>query len=153
MCKCPSGVVPSLVIPTGFEQFFPVGPLTLTLAPTISISGGGSVNGLVFGHDASIALNTDIDLASVPLGSTPFVAALAGLDVQTFAIDASYVATAGTIKFTKRCETEIQGTLMNATFNGVSGKIVDGTIPMVDPNGCVVHITSMTFHLMTAACP
>jgi hypothetical protein len=148
-CACPTGVVPPLVFPTGLEQFFNLGLFTITLAPTLSLGG---VNGLVFGHDGSIQLDTDIDLAAVPLGSTPFVAALAGVDVMTFAIDASYVATAGTIRFTQRCDTEIQGTLRNATFNGVSGNIVDGEIPMVDPEGCVIQVNNLVFHLRTAPC-
>ena len=148
-CKCPTGIVPPIVFPTGLEQFFPLGPVTLTLAPTLSLSG---VNGLVFGHDANIPLDTDIDLSTVQLGSTPFVAALAGLDIMSFKIDASYVATAGTIKFTKRCDTEIEGTLKNATFNGVGGGIVDGTVPTIDPEGCVIQVNTLAFHLMTTAC-
>ncbi|MBX3156876.1 MAG: hypothetical protein KF773_12955 [Deltaproteobacteria bacterium] len=149
MCKCPTGVIPPFVFPTGIEQFFPLGPLTLTLAPTLSLGG---VNGIIFGHGPSVPLNTDIDLASVPLGSPPFLAAIAGLDVMSFQIDASYVATAGTIRFTKRCDTEIQGTLRNATFNGVSGNFIDGSIPTVDPQGCVIHVTNFSFHLRTAPC-
>lgn len=149
-CACPTGVVPPIVVPTGFEQFFPLGPVTLTLAPTLSLSG---VNGLVFGHDANVPLDTEIDLATVPLGSTPFVAALAGVDIMTFQIDASYVATAGTIELTKRCETEIEGTLTNATFNGIGGGLLDGTLPTIDPDGCVIHVSTLAFHLMTAPCP
>ncbi len=148
-CQCPVGVVPPIVFPTGFEQFFNVGVFTLTLAPTISLSG---FNGLVFGHDANIPLDTDIDLSTVPLGSTPFVAALAGLDLTTFQIDASYVATAGTINFSKRCDTEIEGTLKNATFSGVAGGIVDGSIPTLDPDGCVIEVPTLSFHLMTSPC-
>jgi len=86
------------------------------------------------------------------LGSAPFVAALAGLDVMSFKIDASYVATAGIMKFTKRCDTEIEGTLKNATFKGVAGGIVDGTIPTIDPDGCVIQVSTLAFHLMTAPC-
>jgi hypothetical protein len=149
-CKCPVGIVPSLVFPTGFEQFFPVGGFVLTLAPTLSLSG---VNGLVFGTSASIALNTDIDLASVPLGTPPFVGSLAGLDVQGLMVDATYLATAGTIRFTKRCDTEIEGTLTNATFNGISGGLLGGGIPMIDPEGCVIQVPTLNFHLATAACP
>lgn len=148
-CECPTGVVPPLVFPTGVEQFFNLGAATITLAPTLSLGG---VNGLVFGHDANIPLDTDIDLSTIPLGSTPFVAALAGLDVMSFKLDASYVATAGTITFTKRCDTEIEGTLKNATFNGVQGGIVDGTLPTIDPDGCVIHVNTLSFHLMTTAC-
>src|SRR5688572_2171037 len=43
-CICPTGIVPGLVFPTGFEQFFPAGGFTLVLTPTLSLSG---VNGLV----------------------------------------------------------------------------------------------------------
>ncbi len=149
-CSCPVGIVPSLVFPTGLEQFFGAGAATLALAPTLSLGG---VNGLVFGYDASIPLDTDIDLATVALGSPPFVGSLVGLDIQNFALDASYLATAGTIRFSKRCDTEIQGTLRNATFNGISGGLLGGGIPMVDPDGCVVHVNLLTFHLATAACP
>ncbi len=149
-CDCPTGVVPSLVFPTGFEQFFGVAGFTLTLAPTLSLGG---VNGLVFGTSATVPLDTDIDLATVPLGTPPFVGALAGLDVQSFMVDATYLATAGTIRFTKRCDTEIEGTLTNATFNGISGGLLGGGIPMIDPAGCVIHVSSLAFHLATAACP
>lgn len=149
-CGCPSGVVPPLVFPTGTEQFFAAGGFTIALGPTLSLSG---INGLVFGFDGTVPLDTNIDLATVPLGSTPFVGSGVGIDLQNFALDASYLATAGTIRFTKRCDTEIQGTLTSATFNGLSGGLLGGGIPMVDPDGCVVHVSSLTFHLMTAACP
>lgn len=149
-CGCPVGIIPPLVFPTGFEQFFGAGGFSLALAPTISLDG---VNGLVFGYDASIPLDTDIDLATVPLGSTPLVGSAVGLDLQNFALDASYLATAGTIRFTKHCDTEIQGTLRNATFNGISGGLLGGGIPMVDPDGCSVHVNALAFHLATAPCP
>ena len=149
-CDCPVGVIPPFVFPTGFEQFFGAGGFNIALAPTISLSG---VNGLVFGYDSSIPLDTDIDLETVPLGSTPLVGSAVGLDIQNFALDASYLATAGTIRFTKHCDTEIQGTLKNATFAGISGGLLGGGIPMVDPDGCTVHVTTLAFHLMTAPCP
>jgi hypothetical protein len=149
-CGCPSGVVPPLLFPTGVEQFLDVGLFTLTLAPTLTLNG---VNGIVFGHDASIPLNTDIDLSDVSLGQTPFVGALAGVDLQSFALDASYIATAGTIRFTKRCDTEIEGTLTDATFNGISGGLLGGGIPMVDPDGCEIHVSAMPFHVGTEPCP
>lgn len=148
-CSCPSGIIPSSVFPTGFEQFFGAGGFTLALAPTITLGG---INGLVFGYDASVPLDTNIDLASVALGSTPFVGSAVGLDIQNMKLDASYLATAGTIRFTKHCDTEIEGTLTNATFNGISGGLLGGGIPMVDPEGCVVHVNSLTFHLSTMAC-
>jgi hypothetical protein len=149
-CLCPTGVVPPLVFPTGLEQFFGAGGFTLALAPTLSIAG---INGLVFGFDASIPLDTDIDLSTVPLGATPFVGSLVGLDIEGLMIDASYMATAGTIRFTKRCETEVQGRLTNATFNGISGGLLGGGIPMIDPDGCEIHITTLNFHLATEPCP
>ena len=149
-CTCPTGLVPPVVFPTGTEQFFGTGGFNIALAPTLSIDG---INGLVFGYDANVPVGTDIDLSTVALGSPPFVGSAAGLDIQNFALDASYVATAGTLHFTKHCDTEIQGTLKNATFNGLSGGLLGGGVPMVDPEGCVVHVTSLTFHLSTAACP
>ena len=148
-CSCPTGLVPPIVFPTGVEQFFGTGGFTIALAPTLSIGG---INGLVFGYDASLPLDTDIDLSTVPLGSPPFIGSLAGLDIQNFGLDASYVATAGTLRFTKRCDTEIEGTLKNATFNGISGGLLGGGVPMVDPEGCVVQVSSLTFHLATAPC-
>ncbi len=148
-CECPGGVVPPFVFPTGFEQFFGLGGFQLVLAPTLGL---GSINGLIFGYDTGLPLDTDIDLATVPLGSTPFVASAVGLDIETMALDASYFATSGTIKFTKRCETEIEGTLRNATFNGVTGGLLGGGIPMPDPDGCVVQVTTLSFHLATAPC-
>ncbi len=149
-CSCPTGVVPPIVFPTGTEQFFPAGNITIALGPTLSLSG---INGLVFGVSSTLPLNTNIDLATVPLGSTPFVGAAVGIDIQNLALDASYLATTGTIRFTKICDTEIQGTLSNATFNGLSGGLLGGGIPMVDPAGCEIHVNTVAFHLMTAACP
>jgi hypothetical protein len=149
-CNCPSGIVPPLVFPTGFEQFFDASIVTITLAPTLSLSG---VNGLVFGHNANIVLDTDIDLATVLLGTPPFVGALAGLDIDNLAVDASYAATAGTLRFTKRCATEIEGTLTDATFKGIKGGLLGGGIPMIDPDGCEIHVSSLSFHLATTPCP
>jgi len=148
-CACPAGVIPPLVFPTGIEQFFGLGGFNIVLAPTLSIGG---INGLVFGYDIGLPLDTDIDLATVPLGSTPFVGSAVGVDLQNMSLDASYLATAGTIRFTKRCETEIEGTLTDATFNGISGGLLGGGIPMPDPDGCVVEVSSLSFHLATAPC-
>jgi hypothetical protein len=132
------------------EQFIPLGIFTLAIAPTISLAG---VNGMLFGFDTGLPLDTDIDLATVPLGSTPFVGALVGLDVMNnFSIDASYLATAGTIRFTTLCDTEIEGTLTNATFNGINTSIIDGGIPGIDPEGCEIQVASLSFHLVTTAC-
>ncbi|MGE0548137.1 MAG: hypothetical protein AB7R00_13810 [Kofleriaceae bacterium] len=149
-CNCPGGVVPPLVFPTGFEQFLGAAGFTVALAPTISLGG---VNGLAFGYDTNVPLDTDIELSDVPLGSLPFVGAAAGVDLQSLAIDASYLATSGTIRFTKHCETEIEGTLTNATFQGISGGLLGGGIPMIDPEGCVIEVDSLSFHLATEACP
>jgi hypothetical protein len=148
-CSCPTGVIPGVVFPTGFEQFFGAGGFTLALAPTLSLGG---INGLVFGFDTSLPLDTDIDLSTVPLGSTPFVGSAVGLDIQNMSLDTSYVATAGTIRFTTLCDTEIEGTLTNATFNGVGGDLLGGEIPGIDPEGCVIQVNSLAFHLMTKAC-
>ena len=150
VCSCPTGLVPPVVFPTGVEQFFGAGGFTIALAPTLSLGG---INGLVFGYDATVPLDTNIDLSMVALGSTPFVGSAPGLDIQNLALDASYVATAGTLRFTKHCDTEVQGTLTNATFSGLRGGLLGGGIPMVDPDGCVVHVNSLTFHLATAPCP
>lgn len=149
-CKCPTNFIPATLDPSGFDQFFGVAGFTLALRPTLSLSG---VNALIFGFDASNPLDTDIDLSTVALGSTPFVAAGVGLDIQAMSLDTQYIATAGILRFTTLCDTEIQGTLTNATFNGISiGDIANGEIPMVDPNGCVVQISTINFHVATAPC-
>jgi hypothetical protein len=149
-CDCPDNVVPPFTLPLGLDQFIPLGIFTLGLTPTISLGG---INGLLFGFDTSIPLDTDIDLATVALGSTAFVGALVGLDLMNnFSIDASYLATAGTIRFTTLCDTEIEGTLTNATFNGINTSIIDGGIPGIDPDGCVVQVSSLAFHLVTTPC-
>jgi len=148
-CSCPTGIVPPIVFPTGTEQFLPLGIFTLALGPTLSLNG---INGLVFGFNDSVPLNTNINLATVPLGSTPFVGTGVGLDIQSFALDASYIATGGTIRFTKRCATEIQGTITNATFSGLSSGGLLG-LPTVDPAGCSVSVPFVSFHLRTAPCP
>jgi hypothetical protein len=143
-------VIPGTTLPLGLDQFFPAGAFTIALTPLPTLSG---INALIFGYDASNPLDTDIDLATVPLGSTPFVAAGVGLDIQAMTLDTQYVATAGTLRFTTLCDTEIQGTLTNATFNGVSlGDITSGEIPMVDPDGCVIQVPSLAFHVVTTPC-
>jgi hypothetical protein len=150
-CNCPTNFLPGTLIPLGFDQFFNAGVFTIALAPSPTLT---SINALFFGYDPSNPLNTDIDLATVALGSTPFVGAGVGLDIQAMKLDTQYVATAGTLRFTKLCDTEIQGTITDATFNGVSlGDITMGQIPMIDPAGCVAHISTINFHVATAPCP
>ena len=150
-CKCPTGFIPGNLDPLGFDQFFGAAGFTIALAPSLTLSG---INALLFGYDLSNPLDTDIDLATVALGSTPFVGAGVGLDIQAMSLDTQYLATAGTLRFTKLCDTEIEGTLTNATFNGVSlGDLTSGQIPIVDPAGCVVQISSINFHVATAPCP
>ena len=64
--------------------------------------------------------------------------------------DAAYTATAGILRLTRACGTEVEGTLTNATFRGVNGGLMT---PEIDPLGCTITVPSIAFHIMTAACP
>ena len=148
-CACPSDdFVPASIAPSGFDQFQDATIFTIGIAPTF---GPGGINPVIFGFDPAGMVDTDIDLATIPLGSAPFVAIGLGFDLGTMTLDAQYVATAGTIRFTTLCATEIEGTLTNVTFSGVSGGI-GGGIPEVDPEGCVVTAPSIAFHVQSEPC-
>ena len=86
----------------------------------------------------------------VPLGETPFVAAAYRFDLGTMSSDAAYTVTAGTLRLTRACGTEVEGTLTGATFRGVKGGFM---APEIDPLGCTITVPSIAFHIMTAACP
>jgi hypothetical protein len=146
-CTCPAQFIPSDLPSSGFDQFANQGTLLIAIGPSIS---GGGINPMIFGYSATTALNTDIDLSTIAVGDAPFVAAGYGFDTSAMTLDATYLATSGTLRLTKRCETEVQGTLTNATFKGATGGFGS---PAVDPMGCTLTVPSMTFHVMTAACP
>jgi len=147
-CMCPPATfIPATIEPSQFDQFQPAGGITLAIGPTF---GNGKINPMIFGYSATTPLNTDIDLSTVALGETPFVAASYGFDVGTMTTDAAYIATAGTLRLTRACGTEAEGTLTGATFQGVKGGLM---APEVDPMGCTISVPTLTFHIMTAACP
>lgn len=146
-CACPSPFVPATYTPQSFDQFMQQMGATIGIGPVIDNAG---IHPLIIGYTAQTPLNMDIDLSMVPLGSLPFVAAGYRLDLGTFGTDATYVATAGTLRITKACQTEVEFTLTNATFKGTTGGFAN---PMVDPMGCTFTVPSLAFHAMTAACP
>jgi hypothetical protein len=154
-CACPANFIPASLTSGGFDQFMNMGTTIIAIGPFID---NGGIHPIIFGLEDTTPLNTDIDLSAVTVGNIPFVAAGYRFDTGTFAIDASYLATAGTLRLTKRCATEVEGTLTNATFKGVTGGFQN---PQVDPMGCTLPAPAtppapgltMSFHVMTAACP
>ncbi len=146
-CACAPPFIPSTVDPSGFDQFQAAGGIQLAIGPQIDGSG---INPIIIGYAQDTPLSTDIDLSMVALGDAPFVAAGYHADIQAQTVDAAFVATSGTLRITNACDTEVQGTLTNATFRGVNGGL---TNPSIDPNGCTVANVTMTFRISTAACP
>lgn len=151
-CACaPAAFIPATIgevdVVGAFDQFNDAGGVTLAIGPTF---GQGGINPIIVGYQANVPLNTDIDLSTLTLGDPPFVAAAYRIDVMTMTGDAAFLATAGTLRLTRACGSQADGTLTNATFRGVTGGFMN---PMVDPAGCTITVPSMTFHIMTAACP
>jgi len=147
-CACaPTTFIPATIEPGGFDQFQAAGGLTIAIGPTF---GSGGINPIIIGYAANVPLATDIDLSTIPIGDAPFVAAAYRFDVGSMATDAAYVATAGTLRLTSACGSNVQGTLTGATFRGVNGGVMD---PMVDPAGCTITVPTLTFHISTAPCP
>jgi hypothetical protein len=146
-CACPQPFVPATITPGQFDQFRMQGAATVAISPEFGTNG---IHPILVGYSATTPLATDIDLATVPLGQLPFVAAGYGLDLGTMMTDASYTAVSGTLRLTRACATEAEGTLTNATFRGVNGGL---TAPVIDPLGCTFTVPSVVFHVMTAACP
>lgn len=154
-CACPANFIPPTLPSSSFDQFMNQGTAIIAIGPYFDSTG---IHPIIFGIPDNTPLNTDIDLSTVAVGSLPFVAAGYRLDTATFDVDASYLARAGTLRLTKRCATEVQGTLTGATFRGVSGGFQS---PMVDPMGCTLPAPAtppapgltIAFHVMTAACP
>ena len=147
-CMCaPAAFIQTTITPGMFDQFRGAGAVTIAIGPTF---GSGGINPFLVGYTATTPLGTDIDLSTIPLGDLPFVAAAYRFDLNTMSTDAAYNATAGTLRLTRACGTEVEGTLTGATFRGVNGGLMS---PEIDPLGCTITVPSITFHIMTAACP
>jgi len=147
-CACaPAAFIPATLESGMFDQFQAAGGTTLAIGPSF---GSGGINPFLVGYTATTPLATDIDLSMIPLGEVPFVAAAYRFDLGAMTTDAAYTATAGTLHLTRACGTEVEGTLTNATFRGVTGGLMSAEI---DPLGCTITVPSITFHIMTAACP
>lgn len=146
-CACAPPFIPTSLTPSGFDQFQGMGGAQIAIGPYFGPSG---IHPIIIGYTATTPLATDIDLSTVAVGDLPFVAAGYRVDTTTFAIDASFLATSGTLRLTSACATDIEGTLTNATFRGVTGGLMD---PMVDPNGCMFTGVTMAFHISTGPCP
>jgi hypothetical protein len=148
-CMCPAAYLPSTIEPSGFDQFRISMGITVAVA---AIIGSDGITPVLVGYDALTPLNTDIDLSLSTIGAAPFVGSGYRYDPTTMTTDASYYATAGTLRLTKACATEAEGTLTNVTFRGLLGTIGTASI---DPLGCSFTIsTPITFHIQSgAACP
>ena len=146
-CACPAAFIPATYVPQQFDQFMMQMSAIIGIGPIVDSVG---IHPLVVGYSAQTPKNQDIDMSTVTIGTIPFVAAGYRLDLGTFTTDAQYVMTAGTLRLTKACGTEVQGTLTNAVFKGTSGGFQN---PMVDPMGCTFTVPTLAFHIMTAACP
>jgi hypothetical protein len=145
-CDCPDPFVPATLTAGGFDQIMAVGQgITIAINPNL----GTGINPFIVGYDAATPDDMDIDLSTVTLGEAPFVGAGYGFDIGTMAIDASYVATAGTLRITERCATHVEGTLTNATFQGISGGF---TNPTLDPEGCTFTVATVTFEMGETPC-
>ena len=146
-CACAPPFIPETVTPSGFDMFQAQGGAQIAIGPVFGASG---INPLLVGYTNDIALDTDIDLSMVEVGTLPFVAMGYRVDLGAGTFDAAFIATSGTLKLTSACDTEIAGTLTNATFRGVNGGLQN---PMVDPAGCSFTGLNVAFKISTAACP
>ena len=147
-CACaPSAFIPDMIMAGMFDRFEGGGAATIAIGPTF---GSGGINPFIVGYTATPTLDTDIDLSTIPLGDLPFVAIGYRFDLGSMTTDAAFTATAGTLRLTRACGTEVEGTLTGATFSGVNGGLM---APEIDPLGCSITVPSIAFHIMTAACP
>jgi hypothetical protein len=146
-CACAPPFIPATVAPGGFDQFQSQGGALIAIGPVFDAAG---IHPMIIGYTATTPLATDIDLSTLTVGNLPFVAAGYRVDTATLTTDAAFVATAGTLRLTSACATDVEGTLTDATFRGVTGGLMN---PMVDLNGCMFTGVTMTFHISTAACP
>lgn len=145
-CACPSPFIPPTLGADQFDQFMSVGMgISIALNPNF----GDGINPFIVGFDAQTALDTDIDLSAIPLGEVPFVGAGYHFDLGTNSLDATYVATAGTLRITENCATHLEGTLAGATFRGTMGGL---TNPTIDPDGCMFTVATVTFAMGTTPC-
>jgi hypothetical protein len=145
-CVCPPPFVPAIIEPGSFDQFRVMGDNTIAIGPTFE----GGINPVLVGYQTTTPLDTDLDLATIPLGETPVVIAAFDVNLSTLVPSAAFVATAGTLRLTRACQTEAQGTLTAATFRGVNGGLGE---PALDPDGCTFDVAELAFHIMTAPCP
>lgn len=147
-CMCPAAYLPVTIEPDNFDQFRASMGITVAVAPNIGAEG---INPILVGYDAQTPLDTNIDLSLSTIGAAPFVGSGYRYDPTTMATDASYYATAGTLRLTKACATEAEGTLTDVTFRGVLGTIGTASI---DPLGCSFTVATIAFHIQSgAACP
>ncbi len=146
-CACAPAFIPADVQPGSFDQFQAMGAAQIAIGPQFDSNG---IHPIIIGYTATTPLNTDIDVSTVAVGSLPFIAAGYRVDTTTLTTDAAFVATSGTLRLTSACATNVQGTLTNATFRGVTGGLMN---PVVDPDGCMFTGVTMAFHISTAPCP
>ena len=88
-------------------------------------------------------LNFNYVLSADNLGTPPFFAAGYNIDTMTMMPQAAFYATAGTLRFTSRCDVGVSGILRNATFQAVT----DLMNPTIDPNGCSFDAAEVRFSI------
>ncbi|MGE0397362.1 MAG: hypothetical protein AB7T06_11620 [Kofleriaceae bacterium] len=147
-CACaPTNFIPDTLVGGQFDQLMDVGG-GISIALNANIGDG--INPFIVGYDAQTPIDADIDLSMVTLGNAPFVGAGYHFDLGTNTIDASFVATEGTLHIDVVCATHMEGTLTNATFRGITGGF---TNPAIDPDGCMFTLPTVTFAMGADPCP
>ncbi|HTJ46103.1 MAG TPA: hypothetical protein VL463_28555 [Kofleriaceae bacterium] len=158
-CTCPGDFLPD---PTNSSGVLAIFQQISQVHFNIGIGGFAGTNGL----DALIVVvstastgGTEVDKDYTLTDPTqgfpppvPIVSAGYGVDPSSQSADASYVATAGTVRFsTLSCDangSELKGTITDATFQGVKGNLLGGQA-QIDPNGCTFTVAKLDFDIKT----
>jgi len=103
----------------------------------------GLIGAVVVGFDPTTTpLDTDVDLALVPLGGTPYVALGYDVNLTTMMPRAAFRSTSGTIRLTRRCAAGVAGTMTGVQTVELTSPAPP---PVLLPGGCAISIPALDF--------
>jgi hypothetical protein len=138
-CGCPPPFAPAMLTPTA--QDLVMGQGAVQVAVSFFANNGNHLAGLVY-NKVGTPLNMDIELTEATIDTPPSV--ILGYKFSGQNVQAAFVATKGTLKFTKACDKGVSGTLTGATFKGVKSLMPPF---MIDPMACAFDVASLPFSI------
>lgn len=148
-CSCPDASMLPAEFTTGITVIDPNQVPGALSAAIIFTDTTGATHTFVVGYRADTAVGTDLPLAPLGTGVTPFAALGWRVSFATQSSRTGYYATTGSVRFTRACLDGVAGTLSGLTFTEQTA--TSDQTPL--PGGCSFTIPTQVAFDIGGPCP